>query len=105
MKEKLDRKEIRENIKNKLSRHYGITIEEATKAQMYKSCARTVLEILLEKRAEYNQKLKKNQNKKVYYLCMEFLVGRSLKNNLYNLGLNQVFQDVLADFGKESAGK
>ncbi|MGM9928521.1 MAG: glycogen/starch/alpha-glucan phosphorylase [Bacillus sp. (in: firmicutes)] len=98
MKEKLDRKEIRENIKNKLSRHYGITIEEATKAQMYKSCARTVLEILLEKRAEYNQKLKKNQNKKVYYLCMEFLVGRSLKNNLYNLGLNQVFQDVLAEW-------
>lgn len=90
--------EIRNGIRNKLSRHYGISAEEATTSQMYKTCARTVLEMLLEKRAKFNKQIKKNQSKKVYYLCMEFLVGRSLKNNIYNLGLKDVFEDVLSEW-------
>ena len=92
------RNEIRNGITNKLSRHYGIRAEEATTSQMYKTCARTVLEMLLEKRAKHNQQIKKQQSKKVYYLCMEFLVGRSLKNNVYNLGLKDVFEEVLEEW-------
>jgi len=92
------RNEIRNEIANKLSRHYGISAEEATTSQMYKTCARTVLQILLEKRAKFEKQKKKNQSKKVYYLCMEFLVGRSLKNNIYNLGLKDVLQDVLSEW-------
>lgn len=33
----------------------------------------------------------------MYYLCMEFLVGRSLKNHLYNLGLTDVFREALQE--------
>lgn len=90
--------EIRIGIANKLSRHYGISAEEATTSQMYKACARTVLDILLEKRSKFNKQIKRSNNKKVYYLCMEFLVGRSLKNNVYNLGLKEEFEDVLSEW-------
>ena len=60
------RNEIRNEITNKLSRHYGISAEEATTSQMYKTCARTVLQLLLEKRAKFEKQKKKNQSKKVY---------------------------------------
>jgi glycogen phosphorylase len=98
MEKMLTKEEIRGLITTKLSRHYGISIEEADSAQIYKSCARSILEILLEKRTRYNQKFKEKKSKKVYYLCMEFLIGRSLKNNLFNLGLEEVFQEVLSEW-------
>jgi len=98
MKETLIRNDIRSSILNKLSLHYGISVEEATSSQMYKACARTVLEMLQEKRSNYYKKVKNKKNKKVYYLCMEFLVGRSLKNNIYNLGLKDVFDKVLHEW-------
>ena len=97
-KEIFTKSEIKDTIIRKLSRHYGVTAQEATTSQMYKSCARTVLDILLEKRTRYREKLKEKKNKKVYYLCMEFLVGRSLKNNLYNLGLQDIMQEIMNDW-------
>lgn len=98
MNDSLTKKELMELIKKKLSRHYGIRAEDANRKQMYNSCVRTVLEILSEKRTTYNQKIKEHQTKKVYYLCMEFLIGRSLKNNLHNLGLEHVFRDLLNEW-------
>lgn len=95
MGDNLTKKDLSDLIIRKLSRHYGISAEDANRKQMYNSCARTVLEILSEKRTKYNQKLKEKQTKKVHYLCMEFLIGRSLKNNLHNLGLESAFRDVL----------
>ncbi len=94
----ITKEELKESFTHKLSRHYGITAEEATRAQMYKTCARTVLELLQEKRAGFNQQAKKQKKKKVYYLCMEFLVGRSLKNNIYNLGLQDKMAEILAEW-------
>ncbi|MEQ2525320.1 glycogen/starch/alpha-glucan phosphorylase [Bacillaceae bacterium CLA-AA-H227] len=98
MQSTLTKKQLGVLIKNRLSRHYGISAEEADRKQMYKTCARTVVEILSDKRTRYYQKLKDQEKKKVYYLCMEFLVGRSLKNNLYNLGLEKEFRDILKEW-------
>ena len=44
-------------------------------------------DILTMKKKEYNSKVRKEGQKRVYYMCMEFLIGRSLKMNLNNLGI------------------
>ena len=86
-------------IIDKLSRHFGASFEEATKDQVYKATAITVKDILLAKKREFKQANNKSGGKRVYYLCMEFLVGRSLKNNLYNLGLTDVYGEILKKHG------
>ncbi|MGM9922815.1 MAG: glycogen/starch/alpha-glucan phosphorylase [Bacillus sp. (in: firmicutes)] len=98
MEEAVSRNEIKQIIEKKISRHYGISVEEASRTQIYKTCARTIRDLLQEKRTRYHDRIKKQQEKKVYYLCMEFLMGRSLKNNIYNLGLQEVMQEVLDEW-------
>ena len=95
---KLTKLEAYEMIKGKLSRYFGTSPEEAGKEQIYKALVMSVRDILLEKRKSFHEQVKKQNAKRVYYLCMEFLLGRSLKNNLYNLGLTGVFSAALQDF-------
>ncbi len=82
-------------IKSKLSRYFGVTPKEANKEQVYKSVVMCVRDILLEKRSAFNKKYRENNGKRVYYLCMEFLLGQSLKNNVYNLSIQDAFAGAL----------
>ncbi len=82
-------------IKSKLSKYFGVGPNEATKEQVYKAVAMCVRDILLEKRSAFNKKYRANNGKRVYYLCMEFLLGQSLKNNTYNLNLQDSFNAAL----------
>ena len=95
----LTKKKAKELIEAKLSHFMGVSPEEATNEQYYKAIALILRELMSEGRAEFNKTAKKEGTKKVYYLCMEFLMGRSLKNNLYNLNLTKTFESVLADYG------
>ena len=80
--------EVWENLEIKLSRYFGCSSAEASKDQIYKATAMTIRDILTEKRGAFKKKVNQTGAKRVYYMCMEFLLGRSLKTNLYNLGLN-----------------
>lgn len=82
-------------IKGKLSRYYGVTPQEATKEQIYKAVAMCVKDVLLEKRGAFNKKYRAKGGKRVYYLCMEFLLGQSLKNNTYNLSVQDAIDSAL----------
>ena len=73
---KLTKKEATEQIRSKLSRYYGVTPAEATSEQLYKAVVMIVKDMLLEKRKSYHYTLKEQKGKRVYYLCMEFLLGR-----------------------------
>ena len=86
-------KEIKENISIKLSRSLGCTTEEATKEQIYKATAMTIRDLLSEKRVDFRNKVNEEGGKRVYYMCMEFLVGRSLKTNLGNLAEMRIHVD------------
>ncbi len=97
-KEQITELEAKELIKGKLSRYFGIAPAEARKEQLYKAVVMSVRDIMLEKRHAFHLKTKANKAKRVYYLCMEFLMGRSLKNSVYNLGLVDIFQDALKEY-------
>ena len=90
---------IKENLEVKLARYFGCTSAEASKDQMYKAAAMTVRDILSEKRGTFKNKVNKVGGKRVYYMCMEFLLGRSLKNNLCNLGLTKDYEKALKSLG------
>ncbi len=91
--------EVQELILDKLARYFAITPEQATEEQMYKAIALVVRDILLQKKQENNERIAEGKYKRVYYICMEFLIGRSLKNNLFNLGLTDQFARCLKKMG------
>ena len=91
--------EVKVNIEQKLSRLFGTTAADASREQMYKAVAQTVKDILAEKRSEFKATTNKQGGKRVYYMCMEFLLGRSLKNNLCNLGLSANYNNALKGMG------
>lgn len=90
-------KEIKNNILEKLNRYFGVSFSDATDEQIYKAVSMTVVDLLLEEKRQFNKRLNEQKIKRVYYLCMEFLVGRSLKTNLYNLEVVDKYKKVLKE--------
>ncbi|HEX2938971.1 MAG TPA: glycogen/starch/alpha-glucan phosphorylase [Ruminiclostridium sp.] len=90
---------IKSSIKTKLEYHFGVTPDTATEEQLYKASAMIVEDILSTGRREFKEEFTKRGKKQVYYLCMEFLMGRSLKNNLFNLGLTEAFEGATKELG------
>ena len=95
----LSKKQAKDLIVGKLSHYFGVSPEEATNEQYYKSVAMIVKELMHEGVREFRKDADKAGSKKIYYLSMEFLMGRSLKNNLYNLNLTSTFAAALKDMG------
>ncbi|MBQ8719155.1 MAG: alpha-glucan phosphorylase, partial [Clostridia bacterium] len=91
--------EIKKNLEDKLSRYFGCTASEASREQMYKATAMTIRDILTAKRGEYKKKVNRAGGKRVYYMCMEFLLGRSLRTNVCNLGLDKAYAEALSALG------
>ncbi len=90
--------QIKKSITDKLVHGYGVSCENAGNDEYYKACALVLKDLMTQGRAEFSQKATKTKTKQVYYLCMEFLLGRSLKNNLFNLGLEENFREALSSF-------
>lgn len=91
---------FKEDLTSKLTHIMGVTPEEATDEQYYKAIAIMCKDRLAQNYYDFRHKIHRSQDTKtVYYLCMEFLLGRSLKNNLYNMNLTDVAEEALSDFG------
>ena len=89
----------KEAISSKLARYFGTTPEEASGEQMYKASVLAVRDLLTARRSTFRQQTTKQTAKQVYYLCMEFLLGRSLKMNLCNMGLEDEFSRLFGEWG------
>lgn len=94
-----EKTEVKEIIESKLARYFGASPAEATKEQVYKAVALSVKDLLTDKRKQFKNEVNEKGAKRVYYMCMEFLLGRSLKNNLCNLGLSESYRAALAELG------
>ncbi len=95
MKSTLSVTQTKKLITDKLSHFFGVSPAEATDEQFYKAVSMIVRDKLSEMNSEFRATARKQNSKRIYYLCMEFLMGRSLKNNLYNLGLTKTFEEAL----------
>ncbi len=98
MHKEFDVVQARTAIENKLNHIFATDPATATHDEFYKAVSLVVKEKLHLIRGEASKRSKDKNLKNVYYLCMEFLVGRSLKNNLYNLGLEETFKEALKSF-------
>ncbi len=95
----LSKSKAKDLIENKLSHFFGVSSENASYEQYYRAIAMILTELMGRGRSEFTKRSDKKGGKRVYYLSMEFLMGRSLKNNLYNLNLEETFAEALKDFG------
>lgn len=90
---------LRQSVQGKLARYFGVTPTEADPDMIYRAVAMTVKDLLSQKRADNKKQLRAQKPKRIYYLCMEFLVGKTLRNNLRNLGLYDAMESLLWEMG------
>ena len=95
----MDKQEVLRRLEEAAHLQFGCPLQTLTPKQAYRVSCSVVQTILTHKNADFSDRVSENGQKHVYYLSMEFLVGTSLKNNLFNLGLLSVFEDVLSENG------
>ena len=91
--------ELKKLIEDQVSRQQGILAKDATKSQMYEAVCMVVRNILTRQRVEFKHKIHEGKYKQVFYMSMEFLPGRSLKNHLFNIGLTDKMTSALKQLG------
>ncbi|MDR1059720.1 MAG: glycogen/starch/alpha-glucan phosphorylase [Clostridiales bacterium] len=79
---------------DKLRHYYGRTFQNATKKQLYNAISLTVRDSIMEKWAISIEDMENNKQKQLYYLSLEFLIGRALGNNIINLLKSDVYREV-----------
>ena len=90
-------KEFAKILQDKLTSEYGVDLSVASHQQIYRALALICRQMMSENHKKFQSKAIGTGSKQVYYLCMEFLMGRSLKMSLFNLGLNDAAQKALAE--------
>ena len=90
----------RKELEKYLLGRYNVKLENANDEQIFRSLAGIVNDKLYEIREVNNASASNRNAKAVHYVSIEFLVGKSLKSHLFNLGLEEVFRDILKKAGK-----
>ena len=94
---KYTKREFEKLLKDKLMSECNVTLDMASADQIYRCLSMITRQIMSDRQKQFQSKVLGEGKKQVYYLCMEFLMGRSLRTSLFNLGLNEVAESVLAD--------
>ncbi len=97
------RSEVITALQDKLRLNFGCEPSEAEPIQVFKACALVMRDIMAEKLVAADRRVEKTDARQVHYLSLEFLLGRSLEKNAYNLGLLEIIYDALRDMGYEPA--
>ena len=98
-KETITKQQLKERIEAKLVTRGVIDPLDATVEQLYQATVQALKDIMLEEREKFKKRIKANSGKKVCYLCMEFLVGRFLKNDAVNLGVYDDLCEIFTEYG------
>src|SRR4051794_10127963 len=92
----LDTTDLRQAVLRHVKYSLGTTPEHLVGREQFLAVALAVRDRMVERLLETEQRYRQAGAKRLYYLSMEFLIGRSLRNNLINLGLHEVCRDALA---------
>ena len=96
---KYTKKELMTLITGKLRRNFGRDVEEATSLHMFKACAMVLRDIISERQMKSEDKVIAEHQRQVHYLSLEFLMGRSLMKNAYNLGVLEPLKEAIEGLG------
>jgi len=91
--------EMQDMIQKQISRYQGISAQDASVKQMYDAVCLSIRDILVRMRLDFKHEIRAQKKKQVYYMSLEFLLGRSLKNHLYNLGLTDTVRHAVENLG------
>ncbi|MDR0197075.1 MAG: glycogen/starch/alpha-glucan family phosphorylase [Oscillospiraceae bacterium] len=97
MKSPMTKEELVRRLNGTLEFDFRINSQEASTKQLYKALSKIVVNHLKEKRRNFTRQCDSIGQKQVYYISVEFLMGRSLKTSLYNLGLNEIAEKALKE--------
>ena len=99
-KSQISRDEVRSAIEDKLCAHFGVTSKNATDDQVFRASAIVIREIMSRLLAFGEDK---KADREVHYLSMEFLMGRSLMKNAFNLGISGALIGAISDLGRNAS--
>lgn len=99
MSKKFDKKAFIESVKDNVRTLYRKTIEEATQQQVFQAVSYTVKDTIIDNWLATQKQYEKEDPKTVYYMSMEFLMGRALGNNLINLTEYKEVKEALEEIG------
>ena len=95
--------DMKEAIIRKLRLNYGCTEQQASDGEMLKACAMVLRDIMAEHGVESREKAAREGARRVHYLSLEFLMGRSLMKNAYNLNVLPQLQEAIEELGFKAA--
>ena len=94
---------LKQAIGQKLRLNYGCTEQQAGDGEMLKACAMVLRDIMAEEGVHTREETARREKRQVHYLSLEFLMGRSLMKNAYNLGLIQPLTEAIDEMGFKAA--
>ena len=94
---------LKEAIIQKLRLNYGCTEKQATDGEMMKACAMVLRDIMAERGVQTRENTTREEKRKVHYLSLEFLMGRSLMKNAFNLELLGALNEAIDELGFKAA--
>ena len=94
-----DKVEFKKDVEENVKRLYRKTTKEATQQQLFQAVSYAIKDIIIEQWLATQEKYKKEDPKTVYYMSMEFLMGRALGNNLINLTYYEDVREALYEMG------
>ena len=94
---------LKEAVVQKLRLNYGCTEKQATDGEMMKACAMVLRDIMAERGVQTRENTTREEKRKVHYLSLEFLMGRSLMKNAFNLELLGALNEAIDELGFKAA--
>ena len=94
-----DKEQFKKEVKNSVRTLFRKTLEEADQQEIFQAVSYTVKDEVINQWMETQQTMKEKDPKVVYYMSMEFLMGRALGNNLINMTVYQPVAEALEELG------